>query len=163
MFHRLREPIHDCFLKNKCEVHVCQAQRALLPRTTAECQGRQTEPTQGEVQFTRKLGPPFWTSAVTTIRAMVAGRRKGLEILASHVVEEDFFLAIATADDVVNGPTICNAPWAWYGAIVTRLPANFKHNTTPYYGLYLSFRLHSADPNGDYEMGQYRKICDNSK
>jgi hypothetical protein len=30
--------------------------------------------------------------------------------LAPHVVEEDFFAAIATAHNVANGPVIFNAP-----------------------------------------------------
>jgi hypothetical protein len=52
------------------------------------------------------------------------------KILAIHVVEGDFFAAIATVHEVVNGPVIFIAQWVWHGAIVTSLVANVKQKTT---------------------------------
>jgi hypothetical protein len=52
------------------------------------------------------------------------------KILAIHVIEADFFAAIATSHGVVNGLVIFNAPFACHGAIVTGLVANVKHKTT---------------------------------
>jgi hypothetical protein len=52
------------------------------------------------------------------------------KILAIPAAEEEFFAAIATAHNVVNGPVIFNAQMAWHGAIVTNLAANAKNKTT---------------------------------
>ncbi len=49
------------------------------------------------------------------------------KILAIHVVEEDFFAAIATAHNVVNGPVIFYAKLAWDGTSVSILVANVEH------------------------------------
>ena len=59
------------------------------------------------------------------------------KILAIPAAEEEFFAAIATAYDVVNGPVIFNARWAYHGASATSMVANVKHITPLYYGLSL--------------------------
>ncbi len=64
--------------------------------------------------------------------------------LAIHVVEEDFFEAIATSQDAVNCPVIFIAQWAWHGAIVTILVANVKQIFSLYFGPTLFFLFQSA-------------------
>jgi hypothetical protein len=64
---------------------------------------------------------------------LLTGFGQGLEeILPVHVIEENGFLAIAPAQDVVNGPRILDAHQSGHGASVSKLSTNVNGNVQKY-------------------------------
>jgi hypothetical protein len=64
---------------------------------------------------------------------LLTGFGQGLEeILPVHVIEENGFLAIAPAQDVVNGPGILDAHQSGHGPSLSKLSTKVNGNVQKY-------------------------------